>query len=139
MVLLGTLCTFEEKPIDVVHGSCVVLSWTSSGFVLMQRHFVLHHLVAFVRSSDVNFDCGVDASTVACRRDRHARVVVFLEGPVVIAPALLPPSPILVVEVQGATSHLKIEEGLRVHCSLRSLVVSDCRSTVRELCRAIAY
>ena len=64
MVLLGTLCTFEEKPIDVVHDSCVVLSWTSSGFVLMQRHFVLHHLVAFVRSRDVNFDCGLDGPTV---------------------------------------------------------------------------
>ena len=87
----------------------------------------------------MNFDCGVDASTMACRRDRHARVVVFLEGPVVIAPVLLPPSPILVVEVQSVVSHLKIGCGLQVHCSLRSLVVSDCRSTVRELCRAIAY
>ena len=51
---------------------------------------------------------------------------------------LLPPSLVLVVEEQNAVSHLKIEKDLRVHCSLRSLVVSDCRSTVRELCRAIA-
>ena len=63
---------------------------------------------------------------------------VLFEGHVVPASALLPPSPILVVEVQFAVSHLKIGKDLRVHCSLRSLVVSDCRSTVRELCRAIA-
>ena len=63
----------------------------------------------------------------------------LLEGHVVPVPALLPPTPVLVVEVQNAASHLKIEKDLRVHCSLRSLVVSDCRSTVRELCRAIAY
>jgi hypothetical protein len=92
----------------------------------------------------VNFDYGVDASIAACRRYQHVRVVVcpcavLLEVPVVIAPVLLPPSPILVVEVQSAASHLKIGCGLQVHCSLRSLVVSDCRSTVRELCRAIAY
>ena len=52
---------------------------------------------------------------------------------------LLPPSLLLVVEEQNGVSLLKIEKDLRVHCSLRSLVVSDCRSTVRELCRAIAY
>ena len=36
VVLLGTLRTFEKNPIDVVQDSCVVLSWTTSGFVLVQ-------------------------------------------------------------------------------------------------------
>ena len=69
----------------------------------------------------------------------YCSFAVLLESHVVHVPVLLPPSPVLVVEVQDAASCLKIEKCLRVHCSLRSLVVSDCRSTVRELCRAIAY
>ena len=65
VALLGTLRPFEREPADVVHDSGVVLSWAHTMVVLMQRQFALHHRVAFARSRDVNFDCGLDGPTAA--------------------------------------------------------------------------
>jgi hypothetical protein len=65
VALLRIPRTSVRGPIGTVHDPCVALLWVHTMAVQVQRLFVLHHRVAFVRSRDLNFDSDVDGPTLA--------------------------------------------------------------------------
>ena len=65
VALLRIPRTSVRGPIGTVHDPCVALLWVHTMTVQVQRLFVLHHRVAFVRSRDLNFDSDVDGPTLA--------------------------------------------------------------------------